>query len=227
MKVLSALIPAAALVSGCTAMPSIVLKSGETKCMLYEAAMDTKIKIDYKALDLDKEHPSNKSKISVHVRPSNRVIDTHHHDAPVRSHFRPTEKTLEETEGRIEHVFEVDGEASICFSSPRLKKPTGKEFFRFHYHVRIANGLDGDDEDDPKSGNSADINGHLGHMEVELQRIQRGMQSILREADFAKEREALFHKQTESMHSAAMFWPIVQVCVLLMTGFTQERRRII
>lgn len=202
--------------------------------------MDTKIKIDYQAPDIPLlENRNDKlfgpAHITVHVKPSNRIIDTHHHDAPVRSHFHPTNHIIEEKSGRVKHTFEVDGEANICFVAPTMRKKPGHnkdQYFIFHYHVHVADGLDGDDEE---GGTQTDIDSHLTHMEKEMQRIQRGMHGILREADFAQEREALFHKQTESMHSATMFWPIVQVCVLLMTGFTQathivqffKRRRII
>ena len=174
------------------------------------------------------------------VRPSNRVIETKHHEAPVRSNLKPTKQVLDAKEGRIKHKFEKDGEADICFKAPERpkrgahnKNDEKPHFYRFTYHVRVADGLDGEDEEG--SPQQADINSHLSHMEKEFQRIERGMHTILREAEFSKEREAHFHKQTESMNSAAMFWPIVQVCVLLMTGFTQashivqffKRRRII
>ncbi|KAL7574242.1 hypothetical protein ACA910_012497 [Epithemia clementina (nom. ined.)] len=231
------------LPTACKAMPSLMVPAGESKCFVYEAAMDTTIKIDYEAPDiiLDKEDPHfSPSYITVDVRPSNRVIETKHHEAPVRSHLRPTKEVLEKNAGRIKHKFEVDGEADICFKAPDRPRrgahnshEENQHYHRFTYHIRLADGLDGDEDEDniPK----ADIDGHLSHMEKEFQRIQRGMQTILREAEFSKEREALFHKQTESMHSAAMFWPVVQVCVLLMTGFTQashivqffKRRRII
>lgn len=58
-------------------------------------------------------------------------------------------------------------------------------------------------------------------MEMEMKRIQTAIKGILRQADFAKERDAVFHQQTAAMHSATIFWPIVQSCVLIMTGFTQ------
>ncbi len=62
---------------------------------------------------------------------------------------------------------------------------------------------------------------HLTRMEAEMKRLSTSMKNILAEADFAKERDSLLHRQTISMHSASRFWPIVQVCVLVMTSFTQ------
>ena len=44
---------------------------------------------------------------------------------------------------------------------------------------------------------------------------------MVKQAEFAKEREQVFQEQHEHMHEAAMWWPVVQVCVLIMTGFTQ------
>ena len=79
-------------------------------------------------------------------------------------------------------------------------------------------------DNDPSSlekGSGTDLDGHLSHMELEMKRIQIGMKRILAEADFAKDRDSAFHKQTQDMHAATIFWPIVQMCVLLMTGFTQ------
>jgi hypothetical protein len=76
---------------------------------------------------------------------------------------------------------------------------------------------------------------HLTHMEVEMKHLKESMKSILAEADMAKDRETQFHRQTLSMHQAALWWPIVQLCVLVVTGFTQanhvvrffQKRRII
>jgi hypothetical protein len=86
--------------------------------------------------------------------------------------------------------------------------------------------MDGDliDEFRPvkEGGNlTAKVASHLSTMVTELQRISHSMKSILSEADFAKERDSIFHRQTQAMDQATIFWPIVQVCVLLMTGFAQ------
>jgi hypothetical protein len=74
------------------------------------------------------------------------------------------------------------------------------------------------DEEEEATG-GADY--HLGHLEKELFRIQNMMYFILREANFAQQRDTIFHQQTDAMHSATIFWPILQVCILLATGFTQ------
>jgi hypothetical protein len=47
------------------------------------------------------------------------------------------------------------------------------------------------------------------------------MDGVLREADMAKTREVEFHNQSASMHAASQWWPILQMVVLLATGFTQ------
>jgi hypothetical protein len=49
------------------------------------------------------------------------------------------------------------------------------------------------------------------------------MGGILREADMAKTREVEFHNQSVSMHAASQWWPILQILVLLATGFTQVK----
>jgi len=152
--------------------------------------------------------------LSISVKPANRVTDTKLHSAPILERLKPTNQLLEEREGRIEHTFEVDGEASICIRA----SSSGK-----HKTMRFGLRVVKTDTDPVKAieGSGTDLDGHLSHMEVEMKRIQSGMKRVLSEADFAKERDSLFHKQTQDMHSATIFWPIVQVCVLLMTGFTQ------
>jgi hypothetical protein len=67
----------------------------------------------------------------------------------------------------------------------------------------------------------ADINDHLSYMEREMDRIDRTMKTITRQADFAKDKDASMHQQFLQMHSTTMYWPIVQLCVLLVTGYTQ------
>ena len=126
----------------------------------------------------------------------------------------PTNKELDSLSGSLIHKVVEDGEVTICIraSAAGLEHP-----MRFGLRVEEADDEEGKKEDETGLG----VDYHLSFMEKELNRIEGAMHHILAEADFAKERDSIFHKQTNDMHSASLFWPIVQVCVLLITGFTQ------
>ena len=156
--------------------------------------------------------------LSVSVTPSKRVLDTGNHPSVIQQRLKPTSELLKQKAGNLIHKVEVDGEAKICI---RASGATKDNYMRF--------GLQIDIEESTRYKNSkdeaavGDLDENLSHMEMEMKRIQNGMKTILSEADFSKEREAVFHQNTESMHAASIFWPIVQTCVLIMTGFTQAR----
>ena len=94
------------------------------------------------------------------------------------------------------------------------------------------------EDDDEKEGEvppTEHVDRHLSFMEEQFVRIESQMHAVLREADFAKERDSIYHTKTDAMHKATIFWPIVHVGILLLTGFTQanhivqffKKRRII
>jgi len=51
--------------------------------------------------------------------------------------------------------------------------------------------------------------------------ISDQMTMILNEADFQKHKEIHYHMQTERMNSAALWWPMVQIGILVATGILQ------
>ena len=183
--------------------------------------------------------------ISIQVTTANnRVMDTKHHHAPIRDRLKKTQEQIQHsTTGTIRHTMEVDGMASLCIAAPILSKQqlqrharraggggAGEPLYRFGIRVMT-------EEEEPKGGDddtsqeqlqqgaepeaTTKINVHLSNMETEMQRILVSLKTVLREADFAKDRDAAMHKQFLQMHSTTFYWPIVQVCVLLVTGFTQ------
>jgi len=157
--------------------------------------------------------------ISVSVTPSKRVLDTGNHPSSIQQRLKPTSELLKQKEGDLIHKVEVDGEAKICV---RASGATNENNMRFGLKIDIEDSAKYKDENEGETFEGG-LDGHLSHMEMEMKRIRNGMQTILSEADFSKEREAVFHQNTESMHAASTFWPIVQTCVLIMTGFTQAR----
>lgn len=150
--------------------------------------------------------------ITVELNPARRVMETDLHMAPVRSKLHPTSVLLEQKEGSITHKMELDGTATVCIRAGEASR---------QHPLRVGFRIASTELDPVTPTETTDVDPHLTHMEIELRRIQMGMDHILKEADFGKEREAVFHKHTLSMHQATTFWPMVQVCVLLLTGFTQ------
>lgn len=163
---------------------------------------------------LDKNSPGyTPTFLSVNVKPARRVVDTKLHSAPILSRLRPTNHMLEKSQGSIEHTMEVDGVANVCI---RAAAASSTKPMRFGIRV-----VKTDTDPIVAQKGKTELDTHLSHMEVEMKRLTMGMSTILKEADFAKERDSVFHQQTVSMHAATTFWPMVQVSVLLLTGFTQ------
>jgi hypothetical protein len=64
---------------------------------------------------------------------------------------------------------------------------------------------------------------HLDRLQLEVVRLTDQLAQILDEADYMKEREVDFHAATEQMDRAAKWWPILQICILLLTSVFQAR----
>mmetsp|Transcript_22265 Transcript_22265/g.29115 ORF Transcript_22265/g.29115 Transcript_22265/m.29115 type:complete len:203 (-) Transcript_22265:185-793(-) len=59
---------------------------------------------------------------------------------------------------------------------------------------------------------------HLSEFQVHIAQMTDDLTQILNEADYMKEHEMTFHGQSEKMNAAAMYWPIVQMSILVVTG---------
>jgi emp24/gp25L/p24 family/GOLD len=172
-----------------------------------------------------KNAPSEtKSFLTLNVRPFDRVYDTDLHHAPVRDRLKPLSHTINKKEGTLYHTMEVTGTATICIRV----QTSASERQTLAFVLRVTSSDEQPEilkaaENEKAKGASHTINvdQHLSHMELELQRISKAMENVLKEADQNRDRDDKFHQQALAMHSATTFWPIVQVCVLLITGFTQ------
>lgn len=195
----------------------------KTRCFSVTAPQDTMLKVTYDCPDLIEDTTDSKYGpvyLSVSVTPSKRVLDTGNHPSVIQQRLKPTSDLLKQKNGELTHKVEVDGEAKICI---RASGATSENHMRFGLKIDIDESAGKDSKDPSEETLEEGLDGHLSHMEMEMRRIQNGMKTILSEADFSKERESVFHQNTESMHAASTFWPIVQTCVLIMTGFTQAR----
>ena len=175
-------------------------------------------------MEFDDSHPSStKAYITVTAKPHNRVFDTDLHHAPIRDRLKPVVHTITQNEGIYYHTMEVDGTAKICIrATTDAEKGNDQNSMVFGLRLTTSDEepelLRQLEKDNPVT---TDLDGHLTHVEIELRRITMAMEAVLKEANQNQEQDTKFHKQTLAMHSAITFWPMLQVCVLLMTGFTQ------
>jgi hypothetical protein len=63
----------------------------------------------------------------------------------------------------------------------------------------------------------------LTFIEDQLFHYEKKMHIMLRTADLVREHDAIYHKKADAMYQATIFWPIVHVGILLVTGFTQAQ----
>jgi len=146
---------------------------------------------------------------------------------------------LSDQKGRIEFLTGVEnGTIEICVQSilASAKKPR-----RFHLRVDMKaseqeydDGIKNDNDDDrvPNKLKQAatkdleyleqyEITTKMSRLERDLQTLQNRVKACLINADYNKDQEALFHEQSISMNRASVYWPIIQLTVLILTGFTQ------
>jgi hypothetical protein len=127
--------------------------------------------------------------------------------------LKPISERITEKSGFVSYETQQNGLVEVCLRVTPYRTP-----MRFAMRVEKETEVHVHDKEEEEK---TDTNHHLTHMEMEMKHLMSSMKNIISEADFSKQRETRFHQQTLSMHAASMWWPIVQLCVLLLTGFTQ------
>lgn len=64
---------------------------------------------------------------------------------------------------------------------------------------------------------------HMDKLQLAVVKLNDELSQILSEADYMKEKEMDFHTKSEHMNTAAQYWPILQVAILLITGVFQAK----
>lgn len=157
--------------------------------------------------------------------------DEHRHRKQAGAHRDPppVSHELKAKEGTFVHTVRQDSEVVICI---RATSAGAKHPQRLSMRLEEMGDEEPPESDHPPSQN---VDQHLSFMEQQFDRIESQMHAVLREADFARERDSIYHTKTDAMNKATIFWPIVHVGILLVTGFTQanhivqffKKRRII
>jgi hypothetical protein len=133
---------------------------------------------------------------------------------------------LSKRQGSIEFLTgEEDGTVDICVQSIIANRNSPS---RIGFLVTMT----ADDDDESEDELSAIIKegrtiGHeaakttMSRLERDLQTLSNRIRAILNSADFNKDQEVAFHDQSVAMNRAAIYWPIIQLILIVITGFTQ------
>ena len=128
-------------------------------------------------------------------------------------HAKPSlkgQKISQET-GIIHQQAVESGVYMFCFTPKKAP-----EYHRFTLRILSTEEL-------PKQTNLAPLQEHLTAMEQEMATIQQSLVSVMQMADYAKDMDHKMHETFLQMNAKAFYWPLVQIMVLLATGFTQVR----
>jgi len=142
---------------------------------------------------------------------------------------------LTSKKGRIEFMTGNDsGTVEVCVQSiiASVKKPT-----RVHIKVdMVASDEEYNDDEyageyttspqkektkDPEHLEHKELSTKMSRLERDLQTLNNRVKACLNNADYNKDQETIFHEQSISMNRASKYWPIIQLIVLIVTGFTQ------
>ena len=169
------------------------LVSKEKKCFSIEQPRDTPIVFAYELLD-------KQSDIVLNLYYGSLSLDE----------MKIKEVTVEKGVGHIDFVADNDGYYSVCVQQ---KEKDSEEISRFKLVINYGY----DSEYYEKLSNEQ----HFDHINMEVHRLNDQMTMILNEADYQKHKEIEYHLQTEKMNSATLWWPMVQIGILVATGVIQ------
>lgn len=112
---------------------------------------------------------------------------------------------LDQERGHIKFATVKDGFHSVCISPSKVTKPTkvGLEISfgqADQYYAELAK------------------EAHIDVLEANIMKLNAQMGQILNEADYMKDKETFFHKQCEQTSNATLYFPILQISILLITS---------
>jgi hypothetical protein len=146
-------------------------------------------------------------------------------------------KTLRDASGHIDFVTDNEGYYLLCVqqASPRTPGGGGKgskkqhaqkaskeaevtaEVMRHPTRFRLAIRYGYDSEYYEKLGKKENFD----TVNLDVRRLNDMLDMTLNEADYQKHKEVEYHSETESMNTAALWWPMLQIGILVLMGIFQ------
>lgn len=206
------------------------MNSGKPTCFNVEVAESTFLKIHYDAPDImtNKDDPKygptyvsffekgTASALDMAAEQGGRTRDRKKRRN--REQMKPVNHEIVENEGILKYKVSDDSVVNVCI---RASLANRRNVMRFALRVEEVDEDEFARENQKEKLDDKKVDRELSFMESQLERIESMMHVMLKEADLSKERDAVYHMQTDAMHQATLFWPILHVGILLVTGFTQ------
>ncbi|KAL3940140.1 MAG: hypothetical protein SGBAC_005257 [Bacillariaceae sp.] len=214
-------------------MPYFLINTPRPYCIQVHAPEETTLRVYYDAPDIDKKVVGNEKQYAptyLTISYNAHTVGPPNKGTSLQNH-KPSSTELISNTGKVDfqvhprHREDEDvGELQVCI---RASKAGTKHPMRFGLFVEEVDMEDVDAE--------VDVTSHLTFLEGQLAHYERKMHVMLKTADMVREFDAKYHQKTDAMNQATIFWPVVHVGILLITGFTQaqhivnffQKRRII
>lgn len=120
-----------------------------------------------------------------------------------------TEKKLVDAIGHVEFIADNSGFYSICMSQSESYEHPSRVKLTINY------GYDSEYYEELSKKHGFDA------VKMEIHKLNDMMTMTLNEADYQKHKEVEYHAETEEMDSAALWWPMLQIGILAITGIFQ------
>eukprot|EP01132_Coremiostelium_polycephalum_P002721 gene2721-3378_t len=178
------------------------LNGGQKKCFIEEHPRDTMLVGRYFLEDMNPPAVGLPSQLTLTVK----VFD------PEKKEF------LTQTmgrEGRFSFTTLIGGEYQVCVStnSSRWFGPSVKS----RLYLEIDSGAGANDYEEIAKTE------HLTNIEITLRRLNDRVNQIRKEQSYQRNREVVFRNTSESTNSRVMWWSLLQVVVLVLSGVWQMK----
>ncbi|KAJ8598498.1 hypothetical protein CTAYLR_001364 [Chrysophaeum taylorii] len=180
------------LVSLCRLVGAMFLVlEDKSECFNVEQPVETRMKVRYEIPSLEKLTPSetkNGVKVALTDRRSETVFFS---------------KTIADHAGELELVTQAASPHQLCFKATRGP-------LRFDIDIDV--GFPDKYYDDLVADHKMD------KLQIEVVKLNDELAEILSEADYMKDKEVKFHKKSERVNLAAIWWPVLQLAILVVTA---------
>lgn len=119
-------------------------------------------------------------------------------------------KEIQQGNGHIDFTADNDGLYSYCLSKQNLADPKPVKV-----SISLTYGFDSEHYRKLIESKNFDA------VNLQVHKLNDVLTMTLNEADYQKHKEVDYHRDTEKMNLAALWWPVLQIVILIATGVYQ------